>query len=113
MLKVYYHCVVKVCELDQATECAFYKLNSDGGKYSYFITSYIITSQVMTLTFSLNTILATVCDAQEYAAPAASRKRRSLGQTQKASVSAGIQVQPISAAECSNLSEDSSICYGN
>ena len=43
MVKVYYHCVVKVCELDQADECAFYKLNSNGGKCSYIITSYIIT----------------------------------------------------------------------
>ena len=44
LVKVYYHCVVKVCELDQADECAFYKLNSNGGKSLYFITSFIITS---------------------------------------------------------------------
>ena len=79
----------------------------------YYVINYYVTTNDVIVNVFLNTILATVCDAQEYAAPVASRKRRSLGETQKASVSAGIQVQPISAADCTNLSEDSSICYGN
>lgn len=86
--KVYYHCVVKVCELDQLATCAFYELNSESTE--------------------------TECTAETYTAPTAERrKRRSLIESQKASVSAGIQVQPISAADCANLSDDSFICYGN
>jgi len=83
--EVYYHCVVKVCEQAESNNCAFYQLNTADTE--------------------------TTCTAQEYTAP--SRKRRSLVESQQASVSAGIQVQPISVADCANLSADNSICYGN
>jgi hypothetical protein len=83
--EVYYHCVVKVCEQAESDACAFYKLNAENEE--------------------------TTCTAQSYTAP--SRKRRSLVESQKASVSAGIQVQPINVADCPNLSADNSICYGN
>ena len=57
---------------------------------------------------------ATECQVDNsFAAPGSERKRRSLAMTQQASVSAGISVQPISAAECQNLSDDQSVCYGN
>ena len=84
---VYYHCIVKVCELSEVENCASVHLR-DG--------------------------YDTVCQADNsFAAPGSKRKRRSLAKTQQASVSAGISVQPISAAECQNLSDDQSVCYGN
>ena len=83
---VYYHCIVKVCEASEVENCASVRL--DGA--------------------------ATECEADNsFAAPGSKRKRRSLAKTQQASVSAGISVQPISAAECQNLSDDQSVCYGN
>jgi hypothetical protein len=84
---VYYHCIVKVCELSEVENCASVHLRDAD---------------------------LTVCEADNsFAAPGSERKRRSLAKTQQASVSAGISVQPISAAECQNLSDDQSVCYGN
>ena len=56
----------------------------------------------------------TECESDNsFAAPGSGRKRRSLANKEQVSVYAGISVQPISAAECQNLSDDKSVCYGN
>lgn len=89
--EVYYHCVIKVCEKALDGKCATTHLETDGS----------------------SSATETSCTAETYAAPSGRRRRRSPVDATQASVSAGINVQPISAAECANLSQDNSICFGN
>ena len=73
----------------------------------------VVSVTVVSVTVRSPSNSATVCEAHNSLAASGQRKRRSLAKTQQASVSAGISVQPISAAECQNLSDDQSVCYGN
>jgi len=83
---VYYHCIIKVCELSEQENCASLHLRDTD---------------------------PTVCESDNsFAPPTSTRKRRSLANNEQASVSAGISVQPISASECQNISGDHSVCYG-
>ena len=106
------HCIVKVCELSEVENCASVHLRDSKSLKICFLTWTNWYSQYVIIL--IITADDTECAADNsFAAPGSKRKRRSLAKIQQASVSAGISVQPISAAECQNLSDDQSVCYGN